>query len=329
MSCTILESDAKSIAASAKRIKQGKLVALPTETVYGLGADATNDKAVASIYALKGRPSFNPLIVHLAHADDAARFALVTPLARKLMKAFWPGPLTLVLERTADCPLSLLISAGLDSVALRVPSHPVAHELLKISEKPIAAPSANRSGKISPTTAQHVQSEFAGEDLTILDGGACIVGLESTVIDARGTEPVLLRPGGITDEEITAVCGFPPLSPEITEGVFHSPGLLASHYAPEKPLRLNAHAPAKDEAFIGFAQDADSAVVNLSVSGDLVEAAANLFAYLRKADAGDYMGIAVATIPETGLGIAINDRLRRAAATKPLTSPAAVQKNHP
>lgn len=329
MSCTILPPDAKAIAASAKRLKEGRLVALPTETVYGLGADAGNDKAVASIYSAKGRPSFNPLIVHLAYADDAAHYAIITPLARKLMKAFWPGPLTLVLERTANCPLSLLVSAGLDSVALRVPSHPVAHELLKAAKLPIAAPSANRSGKISPTTAQHVQDEFAGEDLTILDGGSCIVGLESTVIDARGSEPILLRPGGITDEEITAACGKPPVAPTITEGVFHSPGLLASHYAPEKPLRLNALTAKKDEAFIGFAKHADKAVLNLSETGDLVEAAANLFAYLRKADAGDYKGIAVATIPETGLGIAINDRLRRAAATKPLTSPAAVQKNHP
>ncbi|MBM3618494.1 MAG: threonylcarbamoyl-AMP synthase [Alphaproteobacteria bacterium] len=316
MSCTIHHPDAKSIAAAAERLRAGKLVALPTETVYGLAADATNDTATASIYAMKGRPSFNPLIVHLAHADDAAKYAVVTPLARALMAAFWPGPLTLVLERSADCPLSLLVSAGLNTVALRVPSHPVAHELLKTSGLPLAAPSANRSGKISPTTAAHVQSEFADEDLLVLDGGACIVGLESTVIDARGTTPVLLRPGGITDEAITTVCGVPPLSPEITEGVFHSPGLLASHYAPEKPIRLNAQDIAEDEFFIGFALDAAGAELNLSPSGDLVEAAANLFAYLRQADAGDKKTIAVATIPEIGLGIAINDRLRRAAAEK-------------
>lgn len=316
MSCIIHTPHAESFADATARLRAGKLVALPTETVYGLGADATNDTAVASIYAFKGRPSFNPLIVHLAHADDASRYALVTPLARSLMAAFWPGPLTLVLTRTADCPLSLLVSAGLDTVALRVPSHPVAHELLKTSSLPIAAPSANRSGKISPTTAAHVQSEFADEDLFVLDGGACVVGLESTVIDARGTAPILLRPGGITDEEITAVCGVPPLSPEITEGVFHSPGLLASHYAPEKPIRLNAQGISPDECFIGFALDAAGADLNLSPSGDLVEAAANLFAYLRQADAGGKKGIAIAHIPETGLGIAINDRLRRAAAEK-------------
>lgn len=315
MSPRILPPDAESLRLCADRLAHGGLVALPTETVYGLAANARDDKAVAGIYAAKGRPSFNPLIVHLAFGHEAENYAQVTPLARKLMRAFWPGPLTLVLERRADSPLSLLVSAGLDSVALRVPSHPVAHDLLKISGLPLAAPSANLSGKISPTTAQHVATEFAGTDLPILDGGACIVGLESTVIDARGTEPILLRPGGITEEQITAACGLLPVPPAST-GAFHSPGMLASHYAPDRPVRLNVHSAKKDEAFLGFGTPRPEYTLNLSPQGDLTEGAANLFSYLRRLDTIPYTGIAVATIPETGLGVAINDRLRRAAAEK-------------
>lgn len=313
MSRTIHYPDAESLALCADKLRAGTLVAFPTETVYGLGADATNDKAVAGIYAAKGRPSFNPLIVHLAFADDAEKFAVITPLARQLITAFWPGPLTLVLDRTPDCPLALLVSAGLDTVALRVPSHPVAHALLKASDLPLAAPSANKSGRVSPTTALHVAEEF--DDIDILDGGACAVGLESTVIDARGTIPILLRPGGITEEDITAATGIVPIHPTGEEGVFHSPGMLASHYAPDRPVRLNAQQATTGEAMLGFGP-AMASTLNLSPEGDLTEAAAHLFAYLRQLDTSPYTGIAVSPIPETGLGIAINDRLRRAAADK-------------
>lgn len=316
MSCTILHPDAKALAECAERLRSGGLVSFPTETVYGLAADARDDKAVAGIYAAKGRPSFNPLIVHLAQSGDVTRYATLTPLAEKLARAFWPGPMTLVLERRADCPLSLLVSAGLDTVALRVPAHPVAHALLKESALPLAAPSANRSGNVSPTTAAHVASEFEAIDLAVLDGGACAVGLESTVIDARGEVPILLRPGGITEEAITAACGQPPLAPEAQEGVFHSPGMLASHYAPERPVRLNAEAARENEAFLAFGPHYSEHTLNLSAEGDLTEAAANLFAYLRRLDAAPYTGIAVAPIPHTGLGVAINDRLQRAAAPK-------------
>lgn len=312
MSCTILQPDKEAIAACATRLRNGRLVSLPTETVYGLAADATNDRAIASIYEAKGRPSFNPLIVHLAYADDAARYAKVTPLAKILAGAFWPGPLTLVLNRTDDCPLSLLVSAGLDTVALRVPSHPVTHALLLESGLPLAAPSANISGHVSPTAAVHVAAEFAEVDLPVLDGGPCVVGLESTVIDARGDIPILLRPGGITDEQITAICGIPPLAPRAQEGIFHSPGMLSSHYAPERPVRLEVSLPHPGEAFLAFGPHYTEYTLNLSLSGDLTEAAANLFAYLRSLDKAPYTGIAVSPVPRTGLGIAINDRLQRA-----------------
>lgn len=315
MSCTILPPEDSFFAQCSNRLKNGQPIAFPTETVYGLGADATSDTAVARIYETKGRPSFNPLIVHLAYADTAEEYAVVTPLARKLAKAFWPGPCTLVLQRRSDCPLSLLVSAGLNSVALRVPAHPVAHRLLKTCGLPLAAPSANRSGRISPTEAAHVASEFADTDLYVIDGGACKVGLESTVIDARGDVPVLLRPGAITEEDIAGVCGQPPLRVEDAPEELHSPGMLASHYAPDRPVRLNVTEAQQDEALLGFGPHC-VATLNLSEDGDLVEAAANLFAYLRTLDTAPYTGIAVAPIPETGLGIAINDRLRRAAAPK-------------
>lgn len=312
MSCTILPPEDSFFERCAARLHEGGLVAFPTETVYGLGADARNDTAVAQIYATKGRPGFNPLIVHLAYADDAEKYAILSPLARKLAEAFWPGPCTLVLERHADCPLSLLVSAGLDSVALRVPAHPVAHRLLRTSGLPLAAPSANRSGRISPTEAAHVAAEFPETDLPVLDGGACKVGLESTVIDVRGTAPVLLRPGAITEEDITAVCGIPPLHAQHAPKELHSPGMLASHYAPDRPVRLNADSANAGEAFLAFGPHG-AGDLNLSPEGDLVEAAANLFAYLRRLDAEPYTGIAIAPIPDLGLGLAINDRLKRAA----------------
>lgn len=315
MSCTIQPPSPSFFAQCSKALRVGQLVAFPTETVYGLGANACNDAAVAQVYATKGRPDFNPLIVHLAYAHDADNYVEMTPLARVLAKAFWPGPCTLVLPRRADCPLSLLVSAGLDSVAIRVPAHPAAHELLKTCELPLAAPSANRSGRISPTTAAHVTSEFADTELFIIDGGACPVGIESSVIDARGDVPVLLRPGSITAENITAACGVTPLLPEQAPAALHSPGMLASHYAPDKPVRLNADSANKGEALLGFGPKAKGDL-NLSAEGELVEAAANLFAYLRKLDSAPCTAIAVSPIPETGLGVAINDRLRRAAAPK-------------
>lgn len=315
MSCTILPPEDGFFARCAERLRAGQLIAFPTETVYGLGGNACDDTAVARIYATKGRPSFNPLIVHLAYADEVERYATLTPLAERLARAFWPGPCTLVLPRRADCPLSLLVSAGLDSVALRVPAHPVAHALLKAAGLPLAAPSANRSGRISPTEAAHVADEFRDTDLPILDGGACKVGLESTVIDARGEVPVLLRPGGITEEDITSACGVPPLRAEHAPKELHSPGMLASHYAPDRPVRLNAQSADEGEAYLVFGP-LGHGTLNLSADGDLVEAAANLFAYLRRLDTAPYSAIAVAPIPETGLGIAINDRLRRAAAPR-------------
>jgi L-threonylcarbamoyladenylate synthase len=315
MSCIIQPPSDSFLDACSERLHTGELVAFSTETVYGLGGNALNDHAVAKIYATKGRPSFNPLIVHLAYAKDVACYATLLPLAQKLADAFWPGPCTLVLPRRADCPLSLLVSAGLDSVALRVPAHPAAHRLLKHCGLPLAAPSANRSGRISPTTAEHVAAEFAETDLAIVDGGACSVGLESSVIDARGDVPILLRPGSITEADIAAACGVPPVTTQHAPKELHSPGMLASHYAPDRPVRLNAHSASIGEAFLGFGV-CPHATLNLSKKGDLTEAAANLFAYLRQLDTAPYTAIAVAPIPETGLGIAINDRLRRAAAPR-------------
>ena len=310
MSCIIHAPTALNIDMASEWLKLGGLLGLPTETVYGLAANAMDDRAVASIYAMKSRPQFNPLITHIAYADDADHYAVMTPLAKKLAAAFWPGPCTLVLERSANCPLSLLVSAGLDTVALRVPAHPVAHQLLKHCQLPLAAPSANRSGRVSPTEAAHVAAEF--DNLTILDGGSCVVGLESSVIDARGDVPILLRPGGITEDDIAQVCGIPPLRPDQTPAELHSPGMLESHYAPNRPVRLNASAAYANEAWLTFGSK-ETGTLNLSPTGDLVEAAANLFAYLRILDGEPYAAIAVSPIPETGLGVAINDRLKRAA----------------
>jgi L-threonylcarbamoyladenylate synthase len=298
---------------AAALLRAGRLVAFPTETVYGLGGDATNDRAVAAIYAAKGRPSFNPLIVHVA--DAAAAFALVTDndRARRAAARFWPGPLTLVLPRRQDCPVSLLASAGLDTVAVRVPDHPLALELLRAAGRPLAAPSANPSGRISPTTAAHVHEGLGDKVAMILDGGPCRVGVESTVLDLSGERAVLLRPGGATREDIEAAIGPVALAePGDDEFAPRSPGRLAAHYAPGLPLRMNATTAGAGEALLGFS-GTPGAAADLSPSGDLVEAAANLFAMLRALDRPPHAGIAVAPIPEHGLGLAINDRLRRAA----------------
>lgn len=314
MSTPVLPADAAAIARAAAALRAGQLAAFPTETVYGLGADAANGAAVAAIFAAKGRPRFNPLIVHLPDAAAASRHAALPDAARALAGAFWPGPLTLVAPRKAGSPLSLLVSAGLDTVALRVPAHPVAAALLAAAGCPIAAPSANVSGHVSPTTAGHVAEGLGGSVALILDGGPTPLGLESTVIGFDGNTPILLRPGAIARAEIEAVAG--PLS--APDGAIRSPGQLQSHYAPHAPLRRNAMDARADEVLLGFGDVA--CAMNLSPRGDLKEAAANLFAMLR---ALDRLGrpIAVSPIPPDGLGEAINDRLARAAAPRHDTPP--------
>ncbi len=306
----MVAADAATIARAAQLLREGRLVGFPTETVYGLGADATNGRAVASIFAAKGRPRFNPLIVHIAGLADAERHAAFSGMARRLAEKFWPGALTLVLPRRAEARLSDLVSAGLSTVALRMPAHPIAAALLKEAGIPIAAPSANPSGRISPTTARHVAEGLGREIDFILDGGPASLGLESTVIGFDGGAPVLLRPGAIARGEIEALVG--PLAQP--DQMIRSPGQLESHYAPNAPLRLNAQEKREGEILLGFGASPD-ATLNLSATGDLKEAAANLFAMLRKLDE-KAARIAVAPIPETGLGEAINDRLRRAAAPR-------------
>jgi L-threonylcarbamoyladenylate synthase len=303
-----------SIERAAGILRRGELVAFPTETVYGLGGDATVDRAVAAIFEAKGRPRFNPLIVHVPDSEAAFALGISTDAARKLAAAFWPGPLTLVLRRIAGCPVSLLASAGLDTLAVRVPRHPVAQALLRAAGRPLAAPSANRSGKVSPTTAQHVAESLGGRVALILDGGACPVGIESTVVDVSGPAPVLLRPGGVTQEEIEEFVGT--LAAATSGAAPKSPGQLESHYAPALPLRLEARDAGPDEALLAFGPgvpEGARVTLNLSRSGDLVEAAANLFAMLRQLDRSGCRAIAVMPVPDSGLGRAINDRLRRAA----------------
>jgi L-threonylcarbamoyladenylate synthase len=308
----ITQASERALAEAGHRLRAGELVAFPTETVYGLGADATSDAAVARVFAVKARPRFNPLIVHVADLAAAEHLARVDARAQRLAERFWPGPLTMVLRRSENADLSLLVSAGLDTVALRIPDHPVAQALLTVAGRPIAAPSANVSGRISPTTAAHVAADLGGRVALILDGGACRVGLESTVIDLSGPETVLLRPGGAAIEDLEAIVG--PIA-VAGAGPVRSPGMLRRHYAPGRPLRLNAAEARPGEALLGFGPDAGRATLNLSRRGDLVEAAANLFAMLRALDNElGYTGIAVAPIPEQALGLAINDRLRRAAA---------------
>ena len=299
---------------AAAALRAGELVAFPTETVYGLGADATNGEAVAAIYEAKGRPRFNPLIVHLPDRGAADAFATLNDAANRLAAAFWPGPLTLIAGRVADCRLSELVSAGLDTVALRVPDHPVAQRLLESAACPVAAPSANRSGHVSPTTAAHVEADFKGMELLILDGGSTPFGLESTVVDTTGSEPVLLRPGSITRENIEEVLGC-KLSGREEGGALRSPGLLDRHYAPDTELVLNVDTPMPDDAVLAFGPFSEQApvTINLSPKGDLREAAANLFGALRTLDSAGAKRIAVLPIPDIGLGEAINDRLRRAA----------------
>jgi L-threonylcarbamoyladenylate synthase len=314
-----LSAGSDDIATAAQLLRSGALVAFPTETVYGLGGDATDERAVAAIFSAKGRPRFNPLISHLAEAAAAGDFAVLDNRARDVATRFWPGPLTLVVPRRTDCRIALLASAGLDTVALRVPAHPVAHALLAAIGRPIAAPSANRSGRISPTTAAHVRAELGERVAAIVDGGSCRIGLESTVLDLSARRPVLLRPGGIPVETLEAAIGAIDLAGPGGAEAPRAPGMLESHYAPSLPLRLEATAPRPHEAVLAFGgapAPGFAAIRWLSRSGDLAEAAANLFAALRALDRPEFSGIAVMPIPEHGLGVAINDRLRRAAAPR-------------
>ena len=316
----VLPATPQAIARAGAALAAGELVAFPTETVYGLGGDATNDRAVAAIFEAKGRPSFNPLIAHVASLDDAAQLVEVNAAARALAQRFWPGPLTLVLPRRGDSPVSLLVSAGLESVAVRVPGHPVALALIQAAGCPVAAPSANRSGRVSPTRAEHVAHCLDGRVSLILDGGPCRVGVESTVIDLSGERAALLRPGGIAAELLEEVMGGRLLRPADAPDAPRSPGQLASHYAPAATVRLGALTAGPGEVLLGFGHAPDAAL-NLSPTGNLEEAAANLFAMLRALDRAEHAGIAVMPIPDHGLGLAINDRLRRAAAPKEAPCP--------
>jgi L-threonylcarbamoyladenylate synthase len=314
----IVPATDEAIVDAARALRDGALVAFPTETVYGLGADATSDTAVARIFAAKGRPRFNPLIVHVPDIAAAEAIAVFDERAREAAGRFWPGPLTLVLPRQDGSGVSLLASAGLDTVAIRVPAHPVAQKLLRATERPLAAPSANRSGRISPTEGPHVAADLGDGVTLVLDGGRCAVGVESTVLDLCGDPPILLRPGGVTLEALTEMLGPIGTAAE-NSAAPRAPGQLASHYAPRLPLRMNAAAARPGEALLAFATPVPSGfaeVLSLSPRGDLVEAAANLFAMLRRLDRDDLAGIAVMPIPEAGLGRAINDRLRRAAAPR-------------
>ncbi len=356
MSPPIFLPTPENISRAVALLTEGKPVAFPTETVYGIGADARSDAAIAAVYALKSRPQFNPLICHMLGADMAADYVRWNETARALAKAFWPGPVTLVLRKKGSGirdmgfgkntffpssripnPISLLASAGLDTIAVRSPAHPVARALIAACKFPLAAPSANRSGRVSPTTATHVAEEFGSSVDMILDGGACTVGIESTVVDCTDESNIqILRPGSVTVEEIE--CVIPRLDRGISgsrsslvargpavalrpsgslprDDGFKSPGQLASHYAPTLPVRLNVTQPEPGEALIAFGAEVPSEArktINLSVAADLKEAAAKLFAALRELDSPEFSGIAVMPIPDEGIGEAINDRLRRA-----------------
>ena len=303
------------IARALRRLQAGELIGVPTETVYGLAAIATQDAAVAKIFEAKNRPTFNPLIIHGASSEVFQAHVVWNDMAESLAQAFWPGPLTLVLPRRETSKISLLASAGLDSLAVRIPRHQITLSLLRELGDVLAAPSANLSGRMSPTHAHHVKTEFP--DLLILEGGPSIVGLESTIVDLTGPTPTLLRPGGILQEELEAIIG--PLA-DPAEKLIKAPGMLQSHYAPTLPLRLNVDDPTAQEAYLAFGATSHKGphVLNLSSKGDLAGAAANLFKMLRLLDLPHFSGIAVAPIPLQGLGIAMNDRLQRAAAPRGL-----------
>ncbi|MEO0618578.1 MAG: L-threonylcarbamoyladenylate synthase [Pseudomonadota bacterium] len=321
-----------SVTTAADALGRGELVAFATETVYGLGADARDGTAVAGIFAAKGRPHFNPLIVHVLDDDAAAALVDLGDVGAVLARAFWPGPLTLVARAHHQNGIASLVTAGLDTLAVRVPRHPVARALLEVANMPVAAPSANRSGKVSPTRASHVQTEFGAAQVHILDGGPCEAGIESTIVDVSDGMPRLLRHGSITTEMISEVLGDVGLPLAALPGEMDrlhptAPGQLASHYAPDARIRMNAEIPRPGEGFLGFGSQMPKhavgcgaavapSTINLSVSGDLQEAAANLFDALRTLDAASVETIAVMPIPDVGLGRAINDRLSRAAAPR-------------
>jgi L-threonylcarbamoyladenylate synthase len=322
----LLHPDAAGIATAAQLLRAGELVAFGTETVYGLGADATQNAAVARVFDAKGRPHFNPLICHYPSAEAAFQHVEPGAAARILAGAFWPGPLTMVLPRRITCPVALLAGAGLETLAVRVPAQPTALALLEAAGVAIAAPSANRSGQVSPTTARHVLDGLEGRIAAVLDSGPCPVGVESTVIDLAAGPPCLLRPGGVPIEAIEALLGpigrgITPAAAELTRNL-RSPGLLVSHYAPALPVRLQAEHAGRNEALLAFGPVPSDAgtVYQLSMDKDLVEAASRLFDGLRQLDAEGarlgLAGIAVAPVPDTGLGLAINDRLQRAAAPR-------------
>jgi L-threonylcarbamoyladenylate synthase len=318
---TLDATSGEALNAAVAALRAGHLVAMPTETVYGLAGDATNPRAVAAIYQAKGRPRFNPLIVHVASLDEARRVAVMSPGAERLAKAFWPGPLTLVLPRRTDSGIADLATAGLATVAVRVPAHPVARDLIAAFGRPLTAPSANRSGHVSATTAAHVAADLGDAVAIILDAGASRIGMESTIVALDGHNPVLLRAGGIPRAVIEAAVGAELAAPPVGDPEApQAPGMLASHYAPVAAIRLDAVSAGPEEAFLAFGPVPPAAlgaltVLNLSARGDLVEAAANFFAALRTLDARAKK-IAVAPIPDEGLGEAINDRLKRAAAPR-------------
>ncbi len=318
----VIHADANGIREAAQMLAEGCLVAFPTETVYGLGADATNPEAVARLYDAKQRPSFNPLIAHVANLDTALELARFDNVALRLAEKLWPGPLTLVLPARPDCAVCDLARAGLATVALRVPMHPVAHPLLAAVGRPIVAPSANRSGHVSPTTADHVTSDLRGRIDAVLDGGPTPLGLESTIVDCTGEYPRLLRPGVIPRTTLQALIAAPLSDAPTDERKPSAPGQLASHYATRAQIRLDVTEVQPGEALLAFGapkprgSERAAFTLDLSPKGDLVEAAANLFAHLRALDATDAHSIAVAPIPSHGLGEAIRDRLMRAAAPR-------------
>jgi L-threonylcarbamoyladenylate synthase len=312
---SIVPATPEAISNAAEALAKGEIVAFPTETVYGLGANALDARAVARIFAAKERPRFNPLIVHVPELAEAERYALFNEAARTLAESFWPGPLSLVLPKRPACGIADLVSAGLDTIALRAPAHPIAQALLAATKLPIAAPSANRSGRISPTTAAHVEAELGDRPAMILDGGPCELGIESTVVSVVSETPALLRPGALPRQAIELVLGR-PLGAGEAEERSASPGQLATHYAPATRLRLDAASSGPHEALLAFGPDVPQGArvtINLSESGNLEEAASRLFGALRELDKKGAETIAVMPIPAQGLGEAINDRLRRAA----------------
>lgn len=314
-------SDPGAIAEAARILRNGGLVAFPTETVYGLGADATDDRAVARVFEAKNRPEFNPLIVHVPDIAAARLLVEWSDAAQALAERFWPGPLSLVLPRLPDCAVSRLAGAGLPTLAVRAPRGGASRKLLRETGRPVAAPSANPAGAVSPTRAEHVVDWLGDAVDLVLDDGPCAVGIESTVVDLGADKPALLRPGGLPVEEIEAVCG--PLTRPDAEDAPRSPGQLASHYAPALPLRIGGD-PEPGEALLSFGHVAPSRAAverNLSPAADPVEAAANLFAALHDLDSSGCTGVVAMPVPETGLGRAIMDRLRRAAAPRPLVDP--------